>query len=424
MGNKCKIFKKGKRQSGITLVALVVTIVVLLILAGISINLILGNNGIINRTQDAKDKYEQAKLNEQKDMDEINNWMDDASDALSKVKIYAKLYSYNDGSGSLLEISSDPEYVTSETNVTLTKDYGNIGNKKYKYVYEEKEIEDETGNIVYVHSEEGSALPPWLELISEQKEGYVSEYYNDNLNIINVKITENIKPADTACWFYGLKNLKNIENIERIDTSSVTDMSYMFCYCQNLTSLDVSEFDTSNVTNMRTMFCYCQNLMSLDVSGFDTSNVTNMKSMFGYCKNLTSLAVGGFDTSNVTDMSYMFCYCQKLTSLDVSGVDTGNVTNMRAMFYYCQNLTSIAVSGFDTSRVTNMSAMFRDCNSLTSLDVSGFDTSSVTDMSIMFYNCKNLTSLDVSGFATSNVTDMSFMFYYCQKLTSLDVSRV
>ena len=34
-------------NKGITIVALVITIVVLLILAGVSINLVLGNNGII-----------------------------------------------------------------------------------------------------------------------------------------------------------------------------------------------------------------------------------------------------------------------------------------------------------------------------------------------------------------------------------------
>lgn len=43
-----------KGNKGITLVALVVTIVVLLILAGISLNLVLGENGIITRAQQAK----------------------------------------------------------------------------------------------------------------------------------------------------------------------------------------------------------------------------------------------------------------------------------------------------------------------------------------------------------------------------------
>lgn len=41
-------------QKGITLIALVVTIVVLLILAGVSINALFGNNGIISRAKDTK----------------------------------------------------------------------------------------------------------------------------------------------------------------------------------------------------------------------------------------------------------------------------------------------------------------------------------------------------------------------------------
>ena len=45
-----------KNSKGITLVALVVTIVVLLILAGVSINLVLGENGLITQAQEAKRK--------------------------------------------------------------------------------------------------------------------------------------------------------------------------------------------------------------------------------------------------------------------------------------------------------------------------------------------------------------------------------
>ncbi len=56
MSNKCRIFRKGKKQSGITLVALVVTVVVLLILAGVSIYLVLDNNGIITKAGEAKDR--------------------------------------------------------------------------------------------------------------------------------------------------------------------------------------------------------------------------------------------------------------------------------------------------------------------------------------------------------------------------------
>ncbi|MEI3392119.1 MAG: SUMF1/EgtB/PvdO family nonheme iron enzyme [Clostridia bacterium] len=47
---------KGQEISGITLIALVVTIIVLLILAGVSISMLTGQNGILNRVAEAKEK--------------------------------------------------------------------------------------------------------------------------------------------------------------------------------------------------------------------------------------------------------------------------------------------------------------------------------------------------------------------------------
>ena len=55
---------KNKKERGITLIALVVTIIVLIILAGISINLIFGTNGIINKAKDAKIKTDIASIKE------------------------------------------------------------------------------------------------------------------------------------------------------------------------------------------------------------------------------------------------------------------------------------------------------------------------------------------------------------------------
>ena len=60
-----------KNNKGITLVALVVTIVVLLILAGVSINLVLGNNGIIAKAKDAKTKSAEASQNDLIGMNEL-----------------------------------------------------------------------------------------------------------------------------------------------------------------------------------------------------------------------------------------------------------------------------------------------------------------------------------------------------------------
>ncbi len=79
MKYKCKNFRKGNKQSGITLVALVVTIVVLLILAGVSLSLVLSNNGIIGRAKESGTEYAKGKTNEQT---ELNTAEDDIDRAL------------------------------------------------------------------------------------------------------------------------------------------------------------------------------------------------------------------------------------------------------------------------------------------------------------------------------------------------------
>ena len=53
-----RIYKNNK---GITLIALVVSIIVLLILAGISISMLTGQNGILNRATETKEKTEKNK---------------------------------------------------------------------------------------------------------------------------------------------------------------------------------------------------------------------------------------------------------------------------------------------------------------------------------------------------------------------------
>lgn len=53
-----------KDDKGITLIALIVTIIMLLILAGVSISMLTGQNGIINRAKQAKSKTRYATVKE------------------------------------------------------------------------------------------------------------------------------------------------------------------------------------------------------------------------------------------------------------------------------------------------------------------------------------------------------------------------
>lgn len=68
--------KTFKNTAGITLIALVVTIVVLLILAGVSVNALFGDSGIIEKAKDAQNKMNLAIENDQKGINELSKWLD------------------------------------------------------------------------------------------------------------------------------------------------------------------------------------------------------------------------------------------------------------------------------------------------------------------------------------------------------------
>lgn len=71
-----------KQSKGITLIALVITIIVLLILAGITINLTIGQRGILNRAQEAGRNYQEAAKREGEQLTNFLKETDDIIDGL------------------------------------------------------------------------------------------------------------------------------------------------------------------------------------------------------------------------------------------------------------------------------------------------------------------------------------------------------
>ena len=81
---KTKNKRNYSKQNGITLIALVVTIVVLLILAGVSLNAIFSENGLINRAKDAQNKMDQATQNDLAQLDELDSWLENQVNGVEK----------------------------------------------------------------------------------------------------------------------------------------------------------------------------------------------------------------------------------------------------------------------------------------------------------------------------------------------------
>ena len=220
MEHKCKIFKKENKQSGITLVALVVTIVVLLILAGISIRLVLDNNGIINKAGEGKEKYGQAKENEQTDLDNALDWIDEMTGA------------------NIVEPENvdDWEY--------KTEDDGTLTITGYKGTATEVVIPNSI-NGVRVKSIYNNYDPIWDSSICNGDEYFVvsSGYVSQN-TITSIIISYGIEKIGGSV-FRCSTELKNVSI-----PNSVTSIDWAFEGCTSLTSINIP----NSVTNIKRGF--------------------------------------------------------------------------------------------------------------------------------------------------------------------------
>ena len=452
MKREKKFYSKGDRA--ITLIALIVTIVVLLILAGVSINMLTGENGLITRAKDAKDELIVGEEREQVEL------------AYTSAKV-KKIYGYinKDDLQEELDNSIGNEKTTVTGGNTLKVKFEETGNE-YKVTqngnvenYEVPKATDiyaklyEDGTLILSsidYNDESKSLTYDFGKINNKSESTYWSNSNYNKKIQKIIIYDEIVPTNTHAWFANLTNLTDIENIEKLDTSLATDMSEMFMNCKLLKDLDVSNFNTTNVTKMSYMFNRCCELNEIDISNFDTSNVKDMSYMFagrncynrgtgatsydGYMQLNKIVGLNNIDTSSVTNMRGMFSGLIKIKEINLSNFNTSNVQNMNCMFFGDKLIESLDLSSFDTTNVTDMAGMFANCQNLESLNLSNFiTTTNLTrlgghyynnsyEMYGMFYNCRKLSSIDLSNFDTSNVTEISNVFMYCDSLKYIDIS--
>ena len=372
-----------KNYKGITLIALVVTIVVLLILAAVSISMLGGENGIITHAQKSKDATEQAKVQEIVDL-AIN-----------------ALISENNGSSDGIT----PKNIADKINVEYSQ-------------YEKVHAEDENNfPTKIIFPEEGNRE---VNVDLSISTGDIDKIYDEDIS------EEDIAPTDIFEYEIISDAETGATSLDSLPTKEARILRIKPEYCNNInggyttdtgekhddTHYEIILEDGSKITD--TLVIPYQ----VEING-EMYKITEAKIMAagynyqgelsGFCfpkvktiifpNTIEKVVTIGNDEAPTNTTISKIVLPKKLSSIETK------------MFFECQNLTDIEIP----NSVTNIGEWaFRGCSSLTNIKI----PNGVTSIGeYTFYQCTSLTSIEIP----SSVTSIgNHAFNGCSSLTTVN----
>ena len=241
--NKFSLRKKLKNTKGITLIALVVTIIVLLILAGVSIAMLTGNNGILTQGKRAKEEQAHAAVkegimllyNEYKTKQEVN-----ASKVQEETKVasteFVKIAANSGEEGATENLGTFKDFIQSKNIInsdgiinvrnllgqTLSLGNGTSKESGDVYVFEEQ---DDYYNLTYYNKQIQQAKI--YQIKNENAGEKVGAYHYFDSNTGSGRIIQvNFKRNDYSIWAQNILNGKTPEEKEKmfLEGASYIDM--------------------------------------------------------------------------------------------------------------------------------------------------------------------------------------------------------
>lgn len=397
-----------RKNRGITLIALVVTIIILIILAGISINLVLGENGIIKRAQEAKvemDKAQEkealslavmeAQIGEDEELDHFN-----LQEVLDNQFGDGKVIIRNDENDTFTAsfVESKKDYVITSSGINEGIDWniamqnakapesqdeernngvigiGTDGKPVDMDLWEYTLLEDGTYGLndeeaLNAYGSNGTA--GYLGDFTNEKGiiGTVPQYISVDNGITFVPVTS-LKYTFTACN-NGCEELKIAPKIP----NTIKSMETAFYQCNNLT---YASNIPNEVVNLRYTFALCSNLTSMPNIG---ANVEDFSGAFQNCTNLINTTKL---SDSITLMSGSFLRC---TSLKKAPELPKNVVELNNTFQECTSLEK--APSIIPEKAQNMQSTFQDCSALKTPPA--IIPSSAKKMKSTFVNCSKLS---------------------------------
>ena len=236
---------KELKEKGITLISLVVTIIILLILVAITMNVLLGENGIVNKAKDGKEKIEIAREKEILQISLSDIRTENQGDLLLDTARIKKAIKDNFKIEDVVVDKYTSSYIVTFSSGRQYEVFpdGRISEE----ITAEERVEDDD----YVYSI----------TYRDDKRGYV------------------VRVKDTTKTSYG--PIKN-----EVKGLPIISLNGTFIDCENMTSIDFGDFDAKNVIDMSYMFYNCKAVTELNLNNFNTENLINMSYMFQGCRKI------------------------------------------------------------------------------------------------------------------------------------------
>ena len=372
--------QKFNEKRGITLIALVVTIIVLLILAGISISMLTGQNGILNRASEAKEEYSNSTEKEQIQLSYNSAITKKLGESITAEELQNELN----------EVVGKNEDGTSKTETT------DIGNRVFyvKFVKTNHNYRVDNGDVTLLTGEDKSVVEPknvadWEYKPNDDGTLTITGYKGRDTEVVVPNCIGGVKVKKIS-GKYG-------NNLLSIWSENIRDDNIRFGWR--------SGFITGQKTIKKIIISYGIEEIG-DYTFFGTAGVENIsipssvtsigEESFENCVSLTNITIPSSVTS-IGDESFENCGSLTNITIPSSVTSIGNAT-----FGYCSSLTNITIP----SSVTSIKdRTFKGCSSLTNVTI----PSSVTSIGAwVFSDCSSLTNITIP----SSVKSVGFAMFY------------
>ncbi len=298
--------QKKSNQKGVTLIALVVTVIILIILAGVSITMVVGENGILTRASDAKIETAVAAVKENLHLDQIEKTMNEeeltAETLLAEGKVKRTVQKAEDENYYMY-------YTLQEDAVGGMQGLGKGNVASLRDVF----LIDDDLNVKYIASN--------------------GKEYGDN-------IEEKILEDETEIRFSSKAFSEYISKI-----SGVTEDEMKFKWMKNQTSLTIADV---NITSLADLVFFPE-LTTLTIGSFDTTNYPNTGTMtmdtlegIGNCTKLEKLELVRLYVNDISEISN----CLNLKSFAAS---QGKIESLEGLSE-CLNLKELNINKMEINK--------------------------------------------------------------------------